>query len=54
MKINFEKSDDLLSRIHADNDTIYIKLASNLEVSALFVSQSFETNNICFARTIQR
>ena len=34
VKINFEKSDELLSRINADNDTIYIKLASNLEVSA--------------------
>lgn len=31
VKINFEKSDELLSRINADNDTIYIKLASNLE-----------------------
>ena len=54
MKINFEKSDELLSRIHADNDTIYIKLASNLEVLAVFVSQSVETNNICFLRMIQR
>jgi len=31
VKINFEKSDDLLSKIQADNDTIYVKLASNLE-----------------------
>ena len=47
VKINFEKSDELLSRINADNDTIYIKLASNLEVSAEFVNQNIETNNIC-------
>ena len=47
VKINFEKSDELLSRINADNDTIYIKLASNLEVSALFANQNIENINLC-------
>ena len=51
VKINFEKSDELLSRINADNDTIYIKLASNLEVSAEFANQNIET---IFLRMIYR
>ena len=40
VKINFEKCDELLAKINADNDTIYLKLDSNLEVSALLVSTS--------------
>ena len=31
VKINFEKCDELLAKMQADNDTIFIKLASNLE-----------------------
>jgi len=31
VKINFEKSDDLLSSLKADNDTIFMKLASSLD-----------------------
>jgi len=31
VKINFEKSNDLLSSLKADNDTIYMKLACSLE-----------------------
>ena len=38
VKITFNKSDELLSRIGADKDAIYIKLASNLQVSRQFVS----------------
>mgnify|MGYP007015787143 CR=1 FL=1 len=38
VKITFNKSDELLSRIGADKDAIYIKLASNLQVSGQFVS----------------
>lgn len=31
VKINFEKSDDLLASLKADNDTIFMKLASSLD-----------------------
>ena len=38
VKINFEKSDELLSSLKADNDTIFMKLASSLDVSLSFKS----------------
>ena len=49
VKITFNKSDDLLSKIGADKDAIYIKLASNLQVSRHFVSiTEVDTNIIVF------
>ena len=49
VKITFNKSDDLLSKIGADKDAIYIKLASNLQVSRHFVSiKEVDTNIIVF------
>ena len=49
VKITFNKSDDLLSKIGADKDAIYIKLASNLQVSRHFVSiEEVDTNIIVF------
>ena len=49
VKITFNKSDDLLSKIGADKDAIYIKLASNLQVSGHFVSiKEVDTTIIVF------
>ena len=53
VKINFEKCDELLAKINADNDTIYLKLDSNLEVSALLVSANVDTNKIFFSERLR-
>jgi len=65
VKINFEKSTDLLTSLNADNDTIYMKLGSSLEsdTGMIFLttfmlgnifSEKIASNNPIYKELVQR